>query len=163
MPPARSHIHDLVQTYLERHPGERSNLTPLLASLHGAPMPTSRTTLPAHITCSAVVIRRDGRVLHIHHKATGLVICPGGHVEEAGESLLTTALREVREEAGIAPGDLCLTPQTLGVPVDIDINDIDPNPDKGEGAHQHSAPVTSSACSATSAWSATRQKANRKS
>ncbi|MFC5664976.1 NUDIX domain-containing protein [Kitasatospora misakiensis] len=137
MPVARTHIHGLVQAYLERHPGERTALAPLLALLDADQEPTSRATLPAHITCSAVVIRPDRTVLHIHHKATGLVICPGGHVEEADESLLATALREVREEAGIAPGALCLTAQALGVPVDIDINDIDPNSAKGEGAHQH--------------------------
>ncbi|CAM5273686.1 hypothetical protein KAURM247S_04310 [Kitasatospora aureofaciens] len=137
MPPAHSDIRQLVQAYLRRHPRERARLEPLLALLDSVPEPTSRATLPAHITCSAVVIRPEGQVLHIHHKATGLVICPGGHVEAGDESLLATALREVHEEAGIAPGDLCLTPQILGVPVDIDINDIGPNPAKGEGAHQH--------------------------
>ncbi|GAA2255582.1 hypothetical protein GCM10010430_44240 [Kitasatospora cystarginea] len=137
MPPTSSDIHQLVQAYLRRQPQERVRLEPLLALLGAVPEPTSRATLPAHVTCSAAVIRPEGQVLHIHHKATGLMICPGGHVETGDESLLATALREVHEEAGIAPGDLCLTPQILGVPVDIDINDIDPNPAKGEGAHQH--------------------------
>ncbi|MFJ5068289.1 NUDIX hydrolase [Kitasatospora sp. NPDC088556] len=137
MPPARTHIHDLVQTYLERHPGERAQLASLLDLLDAGREPTNRATLPAHVTCSAIVIRPDRTVLHIHHKATGLVICPGGHVEDRDQTLLATALREVHEEAGIPPDALCLTPQTLAVPIDIDINDIEPNPAKGEGAHQH--------------------------
>ncbi|SEM85330.1 NUDIX domain-containing protein [Streptacidiphilus jiangxiensis] len=137
MPPAPTHIRDLVQAYLQRHPGERAALTPLLALLDTGPAPTSRATLPAHVTCSAVVIRPDRTVLHIHHKATGLVICPGGHVEDGDETLLATALREVHEEAGIPPGALCLTPQALAGPIDIDINNIDANPAKGESAHQH--------------------------
>ncbi|MGF1425864.1 NUDIX domain-containing protein [Kitasatospora sp. LaBMicrA B282] len=137
MSPSRTHNHDLVQAYLAFHPGERDRLAPLLTLLDAGQEPTSRATLPAHVTCSAVVIRPDLTVLHIHHKATGLVICPGGHVEEGDATLLGTALREVHEEAGIPPGALCMTPQTLAVPLDIDINDIDPNPAKGEGAHQH--------------------------
>ncbi|MEV0536331.1 NUDIX domain-containing protein [Kitasatospora sp. NPDC050463] len=131
MPPARTQIHDLVQTYLQHHPGERAALTPLLDLLDTGPAPTSRATLSAHVTCSAVVIRPDQTVLHIHNKVTGLVTCPGGHVEDGDETLLATALREVHEKVGIPPGALCLTPQALTTPVDID-----PKPAKG-GARQH--------------------------
>ncbi|MFE3645766.1 NUDIX domain-containing protein [Streptomyces sp. NPDC059169] len=51
---------------------------------------------------------------------------------------LTAALREVSEEAGIAPGSPCLTRQMLGSPIDIDVHDIDASPAKGEPAHRHS-------------------------
>jgi len=122
MSPARADIQELVHAYLARHPGERDSLRPLLALLEQSPAPTDRATMPAHITCSAVVVNADRRVLHIHHKASGLVICPGGHAETGDPDLLGVALREVREEAGIAPGDLCLTPQLLDAPIDIDVN-----------------------------------------
>lgn len=92
--------------------------------------------LPGHVTCSAVVIDRARRVLHIGHKASGKLLPPGGHVED-DRTLLAAALREVCEEAGIRPRDLCLTPQLLGAPIDIDVHDIDANPAKGELAHRH--------------------------
>lgn len=38
---------------------------------------------------------------------------------------------------GIRPGNLCLPPQFLGAPIDIDVHAIDANPAKGEGAHRH--------------------------
>ncbi|MDI9889269.1 NUDIX domain-containing protein [Streptomyces sp. HNM0645] len=99
---------------------------------------TARTTLPTHITCSAVVVDRQGRVLHIRHRATdGLMLAPGGHVEPSDRTLLAAALREVSEGAGIAPGALCLARQTLGSPIDIDVHDIAASPSKGEPAHQH--------------------------
>ena len=51
-----------------------------------------------------VLLERDGRVLLMRRAGTGffdgLYSLPGGHVEE-GESLRTTAVREMREELGI--------------------------------------------------------------
>ncbi|MEV6808504.1 NUDIX domain-containing protein [Streptomyces sp. NPDC051132] len=57
-----------------------------------------------HVTCSAVVIDRRRRVLHIRHRTTGLVLTPGGHIEPGDRTLLAAALREVAEEVGITPG-----------------------------------------------------------
>ncbi|WP_329155968.1 NUDIX domain-containing protein (plasmid) [Streptomyces sp. NBC_01456] len=137
VPPSRSHIRATVEAYLGRHAEEREALEGLLVVLDGADEPSSRTTLPGHVTCSAVIIDRDRRVLHIGHRVTGLVLAPGGHVETGDRTLLAAAVREVCEEAGIRPGDLCLTPQFLGEPIDVDVHDIEANPTKGEPSHQH--------------------------
>lgn len=137
MPPYPSDIRRTIETYLSRHAEERPSLEGLLTLLDSAEEPSSRATMPGHVTCSAVVIDRDRRVLHIGHRVTGLLLCPGGHVETGDRSLLAAAMREVCEEAGLRPGDLCLTPQFLGEPIDVDVHDIDANPAKGETAHQH--------------------------
>ncbi|MFD7537511.1 NUDIX domain-containing protein [Streptomyces sp. NPDC059819] len=137
MPLSRSHIRKTTEAYLARQPHERDSLAGLMSLLGGDDDPTDRATLPGHVTCSAVVIDREQRVLHIGHKGTGLLLTPGGHAEGNDRTLLAAALREVCEETGLRPGDLCLTLQCLGAPIDIDVHDIDANPGKGEGAHQH--------------------------
>ncbi|GGS29592.1 hypothetical protein Snoj_26040 [Streptomyces nojiriensis] len=137
MTPSRSQIRGLVNDYLERHPVENGHLQPLVSALEEPADPTSRSTLPGHITCSAIVIDHDQRVLHIHHRASGLTIPPGGHIDPDDRTPLATALREVHEEAGIAAGDLCLTTQLLDGPVDIDIHNIAARPSTGEPEHQH--------------------------
>lgn len=136
MPLTCSYIRTTAEAYLARHPHERDSLAGLMSLLDGADDPTDRATLPGHVTCSAAVIDREQRVLHIGHRGTGLLLNPGGHIER-DRTLLAAALREVCEETGLRPADLCLTPQFLGAPIDIDVHDIDANPAKGEGAHQH--------------------------
>ncbi|MFF9060822.1 NUDIX domain-containing protein [Streptomyces sp. NPDC014882] len=136
MPLSRSHIRTTAEAYLARHPHEQDSLAGLLSLLEADDHPADRATLPGHVTCSAAVIDREQRVLHIGHRSTGLLLTPGGHIEK-DQTLLAAALREVCEETGLRPGDLCLTPQFLGAPIDIDVHDIDANPAKGEGAHQH--------------------------
>ncbi|MFJ6123564.1 NUDIX hydrolase [Streptomyces griseoviridis] len=136
MPLTRSSIRTTAEAYLSRHPHERDSLAVLMSLLDGAADPADRATLPGHVTCSAAVIDREQRVLHIGHRSTGLLLNPGGHME-GDRTPLAAALREVCEETGLRPGDLCLTPQFLGAPIDIDVHDIDANPAKGEGAHQH--------------------------
>ncbi|WP_458249520.1 GNAT family N-acetyltransferase [Streptomyces sp. MAI_2237] len=123
--------------YLTRHPTERGSMEPLLVLLEGAEDPTSRATMPAHITCSAVLIDRDRRVLHILHRASGPALVPGGHPEPGDRTLRAAAVRKVGEETGITAGDLCLTPQLLGIPIDIDVHDIQARPNKGEPPHRH--------------------------
>ncbi|MGC4979445.1 NUDIX domain-containing protein [Streptomyces sp. DT193] len=137
MPPTRSHIRATIEAYLGRHAEEREALDGLPTVIDGTGDPSSRATLPGHVTCSAVVIDHDRRVLHIGHRLTGLLLAPGGHVEAGDRTLLAAAVREVCEEAGIRPGDLCLTPQFLDTPIDVDVHDIDANPVKSEPAHQH--------------------------
>lgn len=137
MPPSLSHIRTVVTDYLDRHPGERDALAGLLAALDAGAEPTNRTTLPAHITCSAVVIDRHRRVLHIRHKASGGLLLTGGHVETDDGSLLAAALREVQEETGIPASALVLTPELRDEPIDIDVHAIDPNPARSEAAHWH--------------------------
>ncbi|MEU5637413.1 NUDIX domain-containing protein [Streptomyces rishiriensis] len=98
---------------LDRHPGERD----ALAGLDADAEPASRTALPAHVTCSAVVIDRHRRVLHVRHKASGgLLLATGGHVEADDDTLLTAALREVKEEAGIPASALVLRPDRPDAP-----------------------------------------------
>ncbi|MFI8195249.1 NUDIX hydrolase [Streptomyces sp. NPDC085942] len=138
MPPSSSSIRKTVEAYLSRHPDERDALAGLLTALDQPADVTARTALPGHVTCSAAVIDRQGRVLHIRHRASGgLMLTPGGHMEPDDRTLLAAALREVAEETGIVPGALCLTRQMLGSPIDIDVHDIDANPLKGESAHRH--------------------------
>ncbi|WP_030689982.1 NUDIX domain-containing protein [Streptomyces globisporus] len=138
MPPALSHIRTLVASYLDRHPGERDALAELLTVLDTDGDPTGRSALPGHVTCSAVVIDRNRRVLHVRHKATGgLLLTPGGHVEADDETLLAVALREAEEETGIPASALVLTPEFRDGPIDVDVHDIGPSPAKGEPAHRH--------------------------
>ncbi|MEU0693057.1 NUDIX domain-containing protein [Streptomyces niveus] len=136
MPPARSDILHLLEDYLIHHPGERAQLTPLLAELDAKAEPTCRAALPRHITFSAVVIDRDRRVLHIGHKTPGKLLAPG-RAEPQDRTPQAAALRAVREDAGIHPGDLCVTRQFLDQPIDIGVIDIDTGPARAEPAHRH--------------------------
>ncbi|MEU6106473.1 NUDIX domain-containing protein [Streptomyces flaveolus] len=138
MPPSSSAIRTTVEAYLGRHPGEREALAGLLTALDRPIDVTARTTLPAHVTCSAVVSDRQGRVLHIRHRATGgLMLTPGGHAEPGDASLAEAALRELHEETGIPAQAVAPWPGYETVPFDIDIHDIDTHPGKGEPSHQH--------------------------
>ncbi|MFJ5138684.1 NUDIX domain-containing protein [Streptomyces sp. NPDC088707] len=137
MPPSLSHVRDLVTAYLAEHPDEHPDLSGLLHSLDADGDPTHRSTLPGHITCSAVVIDRARRVLHVRHNASGLLLPPGGHVETSDASLLAAALRELEEETGLPASALVLTSRFGDRPIDIGVHDIDARPSKAEPAHQH--------------------------
>ncbi|MCX5583443.1 NUDIX hydrolase [Streptomyces erythrochromogenes] len=135
MPPIRSHVRDAVATYLERHPGERGALRDLLTALDAGADPAGRSAVPGRITCSAVVVDRRRRVLHVHHGADGTLRLPGEPVEPDDRTLLAAALRGVREGAGIPPAALCHTAEYRGVPVHIGVRAV--GAARGEPARLH--------------------------
>jgi 8-oxo-dGTP pyrophosphatase MutT (NUDIX family) len=65
--------------------------------------PTSRECLPDHLTASALVVSSDTtKVLLCLHRKVGLWLQFGGHVEPGDATLADAALREAREESGLA-------------------------------------------------------------
>lgn len=103
----------------------------VLDFLRDAPSPFSRDHfVPGHITGSCFIVDpASQRVLLHHHRRLDRWLQMGGHVEH-GESALEAALREGREESGLA--DLVLLSHGA---FDIDVHDIPPA--KGEPDHAH--------------------------
>ncbi|MFB7939968.1 NUDIX domain-containing protein [Streptomyces sp. NPDC056049] len=138
MAPPLPDLRTLIAAYLDRNPSERDALAGLLTDLEGAGPPAERSAAPGHVTCSAVVIDRHRRVLHVWHGASGgLPRCPGGPVEAADVTLLDTVLRMIEAEVGITRSFLVLTPEYQDVPIDIGTHDIDPDPAAEERTYVH--------------------------
>ncbi|MEV0615661.1 NUDIX domain-containing protein [Nonomuraea sp. NPDC050404] len=137
MPITRDHIRTSVDAYLTHHPNERQRLTRLLQALTTPGNLTRRGTFTGHVTCSAILINADERVLHIHHAALDRLLLPGGHLEDADAHLQAAALRELEEETGLARDGLIPEATLSGLPLDIDIHQIPASPAKAEPAHLH--------------------------
>ncbi|MFI8348431.1 NUDIX domain-containing protein [Streptomyces sp. NPDC085596] len=74
----------------------------------------------AHLTCRALVIDRERRVLRVRDPAGSLPVAPGARAGTGDRTLLGAALRAVTERTRLAPGDLCLTPELLTTPVHVE-------------------------------------------
>jgi 8-oxo-dGTP pyrophosphatase MutT (NUDIX family) len=75
-----------------------------------------RSCEPGHITASTVVLDTDGeRVLLTLHPRVGRWIQLGGHCEPEDPTIVSAALREAREESGIADLTINTTPVHLDV------------------------------------------------
>lgn len=134
MPITAQHVRDTLDAYLAEHPRDRDRLSLLTEVLDAAgDTITSRKEFRGHVTAGAVLLRPDGRVLQIEHKALRKWLLPG-HAEDTDTCLLDAALRELAEETGIDPGQV--EPDS-GVPLDIDVHPIPANDAKGEAEHRH--------------------------
>ncbi|ABW14281.1 NUDIX hydrolase [Parafrankia sp. EAN1pec] len=128
----------VLAAYLTAHPGDRERLGPLVrasaAPARGSARLTSRRTLPGHVTCSTVAVNDEGRILQIHHRASGLWLQPGGHIEDRDGSLFGAALRELAEETGIGRRRVSAISEQ---PVDVDIHWVSASAARGEPEHLH--------------------------
>lgn len=84
----------------------------MLAFLDSAPAGCLRSHVPGHVTASSIVLDADHRnVLLTLHPRVGRWIQLGGHCEETDDTVVDAALREAREESGIA--ELTIDPELL--------------------------------------------------
>jgi len=112
---------------------EAEDVDRILAFLARHADPFDRRIGEGHLTGSALVVSSAGdRVLLLHHRKLDRWLQPGGHADPGEASGETVALREAREETGIAR--LALHP-TAPRPLDVDVHAI---PARGhEPAHEH--------------------------
>jgi len=126
---ARSDVLSLLASYGPSDPGEEKAKS-RIADFVAANTELGRPNPAGHITASALVVDASfGRLLLDHHAKLGIWVQFGGHVEE-GEGVAEAALRETREESGLASVRL-LSPAIF----DVDVHTI---PKRGEvAAHYH--------------------------
>ena len=122
---------------LSRHhpegPDETTHLATILAFVTTHTDPFDRRIPHGHLTGSAFVLSPDGqRVLLLHHRKIDRWLQPGGHAEAGEADGADVALREAREETGIAA--LGLHPDAPR-PLDVDVHEIPAR--GGERAHLH--------------------------
>ncbi|MGP2437012.1 NUDIX hydrolase [Streptomyces sp. JW3] len=135
MPITALQVRETVDAYLAEYPDEWAALSALVATLgRVGDSVTSRKEFHGHTTAGAAVLRPDGCVLTIEHRALRTWLLPGGHIEDDDPTLMDAALRELAEETGISP--YRVTPEG-GLPLHIDTHAIPANPAKGEPEHLH--------------------------
>lgn len=133
-PALATDVADTLTAYEQRYGAPSGRADFFHAALEAGRSVTSRSDLPIHVTCGAIVRRPDGCLLQIRHRALDRWLFPGGHLEPGDTSLVAAARREIAEETGLVVGD---GPSARPVPIDIDIHAIPANENKGEPDHYH--------------------------
>ncbi|MFH9870376.1 NUDIX hydrolase [Streptomyces lydicus] len=135
MPITAQHVRETLDAYLDQHPADKDPLAPLAETLDVAGDTIgSRKEFRGHATAGAILLRADGRVLTIEHRALQKWLLPGGHIEADDETLLDAALRELTEETGIRAEQV----EVVGDgPLHVDAHVIPANDAKGEPEHMH--------------------------
>ena len=98
----RKPLLDLLAGYRAAHPDERACVDRVDALVRSQRDCFERSCVPGHITASAWLLSPDGkRFLLTHHRKLGRWLQLGGHAD--GDSdVAAVALREAREESGLA-------------------------------------------------------------
>jgi 8-oxo-dGTP pyrophosphatase MutT (NUDIX family) len=139
MPISNKHISHVVNAYLSIYPKELASLKLLIDQLSKPDQLVSRKNFVGHITASGFVLDKTRRkVVLIKHLVLDKFLQPGGHVELEDDSLLSAAIREIKEETGLERfSNLEILSNNLEIPLDINSHYIPENSKKGEPAHFH--------------------------
>ena len=128
----RQGLLDALEAYAPASFGEAESLAQIRRFLESPADPIARENPEGHITGSAIVARPDGaEFLLVYHRKLSRWLQPGGHPEEADASAFVTALREAREETGIARFETPLLQRIF----DVDVHAIPAH--KKDPAHSH--------------------------
>jgi 8-oxo-dGTP pyrophosphatase MutT (NUDIX family) len=99
----RAALAEALAAYVPEGDAESASLSWMRTFIAGPEDPFDRATPEGHVTGSAVVARPDAsEFLLVLHRKLSRWLQPGGHTEDADASVFDTALREAREETGIA-------------------------------------------------------------
>ncbi len=130
----------MLDRYEARHPSERDVAERIRRLVTSHADCFERTCRPGHVTASAWVTTptADGFLL-VHHRKLDRWLQPGGHMD-GDPDVAAAALREVREETGLA--DLRLAHDNGDLtPFDLDVHIIPARHDAAgalvEDAHEH--------------------------
>ncbi|MFC4034793.1 NUDIX hydrolase [Streptomyces polygonati] len=98
----RQALLDVLTRHRPRSEAERLDVERVLALAAAEGDPWARSA-PVHVTASAFIVHPDsGRVLLRWHPRHGSWLLVGGHADDGEHDPLDTALREGREETGLA-------------------------------------------------------------
>ena len=126
---------ELLRRYRDLWPAERDQADRFLTFVSAHADCLHRHHAPGHVTASAWILAPDdGAALLLHHRKLGRWLQLGGHVD--GEALVArAALREAREESGMASFGFVAWAGDEVLPIDLDVHAI---PARGrEPAHEH--------------------------
>ncbi|MFI9359309.1 NUDIX hydrolase [Streptomyces lydicus] len=123
-----------VAAYLERYPDDATLLSEPTQLLARGGRCTSRHDHPMHVTVGALLVRADTEILLVQHRAYGILLQPGGHLEPTDATLIDAALRELTEETGVDPGKVVPVSRA---PVYVEYGRVPARPAKGEPEHHH--------------------------
>ena len=129
-----------LERYAAANPGEAACVEEVRALVEEHPDCFERTCLPGHITASAWILSSDRkRALLTHHRKLNRWLQLGGHADGDADTL-RVALREAREESGMAAfGVICpagsADDSVLPLPLDIDVHRIPARGNEPEHAH----------------------------
>jgi 8-oxo-dGTP pyrophosphatase MutT (NUDIX family) len=128
-----SDISGALSAYLERYPDEAAELSEPMDLLRRGENFAYRRTWPMHVTVGALLVR-DAEILLVEHRAYGLTLQPGGHLEPIDTTLIDAAVRELTEETGLDPGTVVPASPT---PIYVEYGKVPPRPAKDEPEHYH--------------------------
>jgi len=98
----RRRLLGLLESYLARYPEEQARVERIRRFVETHADCFERTCRDGHVTGSAWILSADHRhVLLVHHRKLGRWLQPGGHADGEPDPL-SVALREAREESGLA-------------------------------------------------------------
>ncbi|RAO00760.1 NUDIX hydrolase [Micromonospora noduli] len=129
-----SDISSALSAYLGCYPDDSASLSEPVELLGRGVGFASRRNFSMHVTVGALLVRGGAEVLLVDHRAYGIPLQPGGHLEPTDSTLTGAAVRELVEETGVDPGGLRLASQ---IPVYVEFGRVPARPAKDEPEHFH--------------------------